>query len=230
MKVVEVRNLRKSLGGREVLRDVNFEVERGEIHGFLGPNGAGKTTTIRTILGLLHPDSGEVRVFGEKPSRGMFTKVGVMFEYEVLNPDWTVEENLLFCAYSKGFDRDEVTRVLREVRFEEAHWGKRFKELSKGMRRKVSLAAALVGNPELLILDEPMSGLDPTARIAMRELLTNLRNTGKTILFSSHELAEVQKVANRATIIKDGRTVSTFGVDNSVDLEKMYIKLVGVEL
>ncbi|CAI1492847.1 ABC transporter ATP-binding protein [Thermococcus nautili] len=228
MKVVEVRNLRKSLGGREVLRGVNLEVERGEIHGFLGPNGAGKTTTLRNLLGLLRPDAGEVRVFGREPSRDMFRRVGVMFEYEVLNPDWTVIENLLFCSYARGLGEAEAREALERVGFGREHWDKKFKELSKGMKRRVSLASALVHDPELLILDEPTSGLDPTARIEIRTLLLKLKEDGKTVLFSSHDLAEVQKVADRVTVIAGGVTRAVFKVAEVEDLEEAYVEAVGV--
>lgn len=203
---------------------------REEIYGFLGPNGAGKTTTIRTTLGLLRKDGGSVRIFGEEPGRGIFKRLGVVFEYEVLNPpDWTVLENLRFVAYVRDRDMDEVEAALDTVEFSKEHWGgKRFKELSKGMKRKVSLASAILHDPELLILDEPMSGLDPpTAQVEVRRLLLKLRDEGKTIFFSSHNLPEVQKIADRAAIIVNGTTRAQFSLEDVEDLEKTYLTMVG---
>ncbi len=151
-----------------------------------------------------------------------------MFEYEVLNPpDWTVLENLRFVAYVRDRDMDEVEAALDTVEFSKEHWGKRFKELSKGMKRKVSLASAILHDPELLILDEPMSGLDPTAQVEVRRLLLKLRDEGKTIFFSSHNLPEVQKIADRAAIIVNGTTRAQFSLEDVEDLEKTYLTMVG---
>ncbi|MDK2868910.1 MAG: type transport system ATP-binding protein [Pyrococcus sp.] len=225
--IIEVVNLKKRLGEREILKGVSFHVNRGEIYGFLGPNGAGKTTTIRTMLGLFRRDGGDVKLFGEEPKRDVFKRIGIVFEYEVLNPDWTVLENLEFIAHVRGKSLDDAEIALRKVGFPEEYWGKRFKELSKGMKRKVSLASALIHDPELLILDEPTSGLDPTAQIEVRNLLLKLKEEGKTIFFSSHNLPEVQKIADRAAIIVDGITRAEFSLGEVDDLERVYINLVG---
>lgn len=226
MRVIEARDLKKNIGSREILRGVSFHVLKGEIYGFLGPNGAGKTTTIRTVLGIFKRDGGIVRVFGKEPTREMFKRVGVVFEYEVLNPDWTVIENVEFVANAHYMDVDSAREALEIVNFPREHWTKKFKELSKGMKRKVSLAAALVHNPELLILDEPTSGLDPTAQVEVRRLLLKLKEEGKTIFFSSHNLPEVQKIADRAAIIAGGITRAEFTIKEVKNLEEMYFKFV----
>jgi len=188
MKVIEVKNLSKSINGNQVLKDVNINVEEGQIYGFLGRNGAGKTTTLRTILGLLKKDAGEVKIFGSNISFEHFHNIGVVFEYETLNPDWSVIDNLRQTCYIYNIDEKEIFKFLKMFELEENDLKKRFSALSKGMKRKVSLISALLPNPKLLICDEPTSGLDPEMQINIRNILVNFRANGGTVLFSSHNL------------------------------------------
>jgi len=214
--IIQVKNLRKNIKGKEILKNVNLEVSEGEIYGFLGPNGAGKTTTLRAILGLIGRDHGIIKIFGEDLKKEHYNKMGVVFEYESLNPDWTVWDNLRYTCYMYELPETRIGECLDIVDMKKKE--KKFKELSKGMKRKVSIARALLHDPELLILDEPTSGLDPEAQKNIRELLLEFKDQGKTILFSSHNLYEVQKISDRIGIIKDGVTILETRID-----EKIYV-------
>ncbi|SHE42865.1 ABC-2 type transport system ATP-binding protein [Thermoanaerobacter uzonensis DSM 18761] len=207
MKIIEVKKLKKSINGNPVLKDVNLTVFKGEIYGFLGKNGAGKTTTLRIILGLLKRDGGEIKIFEENLTRGHFKKIGVMFEYETLNPEWTVLDNLKQTCYIYGIEEREIYKYLDIMEFSRSDLYKKVKQLSKGMKRKISLINAILPEPELLILDEPTSGLDPEMQLTIREILLEFKSQGKTILFSSHNLNEVQKISDRIGLIKEGETL-----------------------
>jgi len=207
MRVIEVRNLRKSINGNPILKDVNMNVEEGQVYGFLGKNGAGKTTTLRTILGMLKPDAGEVRIFGSHISFENFRQVCVVFEYETLNPDWSVMDNLRETCYLYNINEEEIHKFLPIFELEKSELLKKFSTLSKGMKRKVSIINALLPNPKLLICDEPTSGLDPEMQINIRNILLNFKAKGGTVLFSSHNLYEVQKISNRVGIIQNGETL-----------------------
>ncbi len=205
--VLEVKNLKKFINGNLILKNVNMNIFRGEIYGFIGRNGAGKTTTIRTILGLLKPDSGKIKIFGENLKREHFKDIGVMFEYEAFNPEWNLFDSLKETSYIYGIDEERILEVLEFVELDVKDAKKKFKELSKGMKRKASLASALLHDPKFLILDEPTSGLDPEMQLNVRNLLLKLKSQGKTVLFSSHNLYEVQKISDKIGVIKDGETI-----------------------
>lgn len=210
---VTVQNLSKSIGGIDVLSDVSLTVESGEVLGFVGPNGAGKTTTLRAVLGLVTPDNGTVRLFGSRPRQASLDRVGVVFEYETLKPSWTVRDNLLVTCHVYELPASRIDRCLDRAQLDPAVADATFDTLSKGMKRKVSLADALLPDPELLVVDEPISGLDPASRDAILELL---EESACTVLFSSHALSDVQRVCDRVAIIRDGRTVVETPLDESV--------------
>jgi ABC-2 type transport system ATP-binding protein len=187
---------------------LDLEVRRGEIYGLLGPNGSGKSTTIKILLGLLHKTSGRVTVLGKNPSDvAVKDHIGVLPEESYLYPFLNAYETLDF--YAKLFELD---RSVRKRRIEElldmvglsatAH--RQIKEYSKGMQRRIGLAQALINDPELLILDEPTTGLDPIARKEIRDILVRLRDEGKTLLISSHELLEVELISDRVGILYQG--------------------------
>ena len=217
--VVETRGLRKVFrDGRQRLAAVDgldLAVERGGVHGFLGPNGSGKTTTIRMLLGLARPDAGEVRVLGEAlPDRlpEVLRRVGAVVEHPQFSPDLSGRRNLLLLARTIGLPKSRVDEVLEEVGLT-SRARRRTRTYSHGMRQRLGLAAAMLKEPELLILDEPMNGLDPAGINDMRELLVRLGDSGSTVLLSSHVLAEVQQVCSSVSIIGSGKLLATGRVD-----------------
>ena len=207
-KAIEIKDLGKSLGGREILKDVSLDINRGDIFAFLGPNGAGKTTTMRIVLGLLDPTVGAALVFGEDlaKSKEMRGKVGVLFERHGLYERLTVWDNL--DHYARLFNipdrRDRVEEVLKEVGMKERSFDAVY-TLSTGLKRRVGLARALLGEPEVLFLDEPTSNLDPQAQKDFRTIIQDLaRKRSMTVFLNTHNLDEVQRIASRVAILDRG--------------------------
>jgi len=194
---------------KKALDRLNIEIYPGEIFGFLGPNGAGKTTAIKAILGLLYPVSGEIFLFGQSPRKAHSReKVGYM--PEIATYYWYLTPRELLRMYGTFFhlDRDTIRKRTDEfldlVGLSDSA-DILMKNFSKGMMQKVSVVQALINDPDLLILDEPTGGLDPIARITMRDLIKKLKSRGKTIFFSSHELSEVELISDRIAILKNGK-------------------------
>jgi ABC-2 type transport system ATP-binding protein len=205
---LNLEKVSKTLGNRHVLKEISFGVETGDIFGYLGPNGAGKTTTIRILLGLLNADSGNVtikgREIGSPKTRQM---VGFALDPDGLYDNMTAEENLGFYAriYQLSSPTREITRLLEEVGLKDRARDK-VGSYSKGMRQRLSLARAMVHNPQVLILDEPTAGVDPTGQIEVRNIIKELTASGqKTVFLSSHNLDEVQRICNRIAIIDKGQ-------------------------
>ncbi len=195
----------------EAVRSVSFEVERGEAFGFLGPNGAGKTTTIKMLTGLIRSTGGKASVLGkEAPSPEAMRDVGFLPENPYIYPYLTPREFVTMCAHLSGVRRSEVTkrveRVIGRVGMSEAI-DREVRKLSKGMTQRVGLAAALVHGPKLLILDEPMSGLDPVGRRDVRDLILEEKRAGHTVFFSTHVLADVETLCDRVCILRQGEVV-----------------------
>ncbi|HET9094558.1 MAG TPA: ABC transporter ATP-binding protein [Solirubrobacteraceae bacterium] len=207
--VIDTDRLAKRYGGSRGIEDVTLTVEAGEIYGFLGPNGAGKTTTIRTLLDLLHPSGGRARIFGldsHRDSREIRARLGNLPGDFACDPRLTGREFLEFCAQARGLGGLGRGPVLAE-RFE-ADLGRRIGELSRGNRQKIGLIQALFHDPELLILDEPTTGLDPLMQEEFLEVITDYRARGGTVVLSSHELDEVERICDRVAIIREGRLVA----------------------
>ena len=206
-KVVELVDVKKKFGAREALKGICLTVERGDIFGYLGPNGAGKTTTIRILLDLLRADSGTVKVLGEAADRvETRRRIGFLLDADGLYDQLSAVENLEFYAALYGCkpDAKKLSDLLDSVGLADRA-SDRAGSFSKGMRRRLALARALVHDPELIILDEPMSGIDPSGQIELRAIIQNLaKERGKTILFSSHDLDEVQRLCNRIALIDAG--------------------------
>ncbi|HVO89631.1 MAG TPA: ATP-binding cassette domain-containing protein [Casimicrobiaceae bacterium] len=212
--VLRVEGLRKRYGDNEVVRGLSFAIRRGECFGLLGPNGAGKTTTLRCCLGLIDPDGGTIELVGEpvpKAAREARIRVGVVPQMDNLDPDFTVTENLLIYGRYFGLDRATLAaRIPRLLDFAGLS-GKKdagLRTLSGGMKRRLTLARALINDPELLILDEPTTGLDPQARHLIWDGLRQLLGTGKTILLTTHFMDEAERLATRLAVIDHGRMIA----------------------
>lgn len=194
-------------------RRISLEVQPGEIHGFLGPNGAGKSTTIKALLGLLRPDKGRLELFGRAIQDGDWkTRVGYMPEHPTFYDYLSGREMVLWFARLAGLNRvdaeAEAKRQLERVGLAHA-MDRRIRTYSKGMLQRAGLAQALLGSPDLLILDEPMTGLDPIGRKEIRELILSLKDEGKTIFYSTHILPDVEMTCDRVTIVHEGETRKT---------------------
>ena len=206
---IEVRDLRKDYGPVEAVRGVSFDVDRGEVFGLLGPNGAGKTTTVEILEGYRRRSAGDVRVLGHDPAerdRGMQQRVGIVLQSCGFYPRVTVREALdhFARAYTRPRDPDETIELVGLEEKADA----RTKDLSGGQRRRLDLALALIGDPELVFLDEPTTGFDPAARRQAWETVKSLQELGKTVLLTTHYLDEAQELSDRVAIVKEGRIVA----------------------
>ena len=205
MNAVTVRDLRKSYGDHEALRGIDFTIEAGEVFGLLGPNGAGKTTTVEILEGYRRPDGGKVEVLGVDPQKSgpaWRERIGVMLQSSSLYPALTVRESLRVFGgyYAAPRDADEVIGIVGLVEKSDA----RVRTLSGGQKRRLDLGLALVGDPELVFLDEPTTGFDPGARRTAWDTIRELRALGKTILLTTHYLDEAEQLADRVAVLRDG--------------------------
>jgi lantibiotic transport system ATP-binding protein len=202
--VIGTQNLEKHFGKIHAVRGVNLKVERGQIYGFLGPNGAGKTTTIRMMLGLIRPSSGTVSVFGERLSNRMLGRIGALVETPSAYAHLTGRENLEVTRRMLAAPKTSIDRCLELVGLKDAA-NRGVRGYSLGMKGRLSLAAALLNDPELLILDEPTNGLDPQGIREVRDLIKSFPAQGVTVLVSSHLLLEVEQIASHVGIIVAGK-------------------------
>ena len=229
---VEIKDATLSFGGTKAVDGLTLTLGKGEILGFLGTNGGGKTTTIKMLLGLLRPDSGTVSVMGGAPSDpAVRARIGYMPEIAYYYPYLNARELLSFYGGLCGMDsraiRSRTDVLLEAVGLADA--AKRpLRTYSKGMLQRAGIAQALLADPDLLVLDEPFTGLDPLARIHFRELMRSLRGEGKTIFFSSHELGETELLCDKVAIMKKGRcfyqgTVGALAGDGERNLERIFL-------
>jgi ABC-2 type transport system ATP-binding protein len=208
LSAIAVRGLRKSYGKLEAVRGVDFEIEQGEVFGLLGPNGAGKTTTVEILEGYRRRDAGEVSVLGhdpQSPGPDFRQRIGVVLQQSELWPNITVRETHKIFAgyYERPRDVDEVIELVGLTGKRDA----RVKTLSGGQKRRLDLGLALVGDPDLVFLDEPTTGFDPAARRAAWEMIRSLRGLGKTVLLTTHYLDEAEQLADRVAVMRDGTIV-----------------------
>jgi ABC-2 type transport system ATP-binding protein len=220
MSAISCRQLRKSFGDFEVLRGIDLEVERGEMFGFLGPNGAGKTTTIRVLTGLLLPSAGTVEVAGYdllKSPQEVKRRVGYVPDRAFLYPKLTAREFLEFVGHLYQRAPEQVERVSAPLleRFDLAEWTDDLIEAySHGMRQKLALIAALIHEPDILVIDEPMTGLDPRRARVMKTLLAELVDSGRTVFLSTHTLQVAEELCSRVAIVQKGLIVARGTLDD----------------
>ena len=211
MNAIEIRDLRKSYGKKKAVDGLNMTVPEGAIYGFIGENGSGKSTTEKMICGLIHPGSGSIRLYGkDHTDPSVRANIGVLIESPGCFPNVSVWNNMKIQAANLGLKHPEaeIARVLKTVRMEGAASNK-FKNCSLGMKQRIGIAFALLGSPKLLVLDEPINGLDADGMRLMREVLTDItRNDGCTVLISSHILGELEKIATHYGIIRKGRMIA----------------------
>ena len=230
--MIEVRQLRKSYGRSVAVDDLTFTVEPGQVTGFLGPNGAGKSTTMRMMIGLDRPTRGTVRIDGlsyrDLPSP--LRRVGSLLEARTANPGRSAYHHLLWLAQTNGIPRTRVTEVLQLVGIQDAA-RKRVGAYSLGMAQRLGLAAALLGDPPVLLLDEPVNGLDPQGVRWIRELMRSLAAEGRTVFVSSHLMGEMALTADHLIVIANGRLLADTPMERFVashgSLEDGFFKLTG---
>jgi ABC-2 type transport system ATP-binding protein len=207
---VQVSHIQKSFGNIKAVQDVSFEVEKGEIFGLLGPNGAGKTTTIRVMLDIFKPDAGTVSILGGAMSEEKKDLIGYMPEERGLYQDIPLERCLVYLATLKGLSSSEASQRLGDYldKFDLLpHKNKKVKELSKGMQQKAQIIAAILHDPELIIIDEPFTSLDPINTQLVKDLMLELHEKGVTIIMSTHQMHQVEELSDRILLINEGRNV-----------------------
>lgn len=206
--IIETRSLSRQFGTVVAVRDLNLTVQESDIYGFLGPNGAGKTTTISLLLGLVYPTSGDARLFDQsiaEANRDIYRRVGVLPAHADLYDRLTARKHLEFVTRVKDVDTDPET-LLERVGIPDAI-DRKAGEFSTGMAQRLKLAMALVGQPDLLILDEPTNGLDPNGAREMRRIITEENDRGATVFFSSHRMNQVEAVCDKVGILNDGQLI-----------------------
>jgi len=210
MQAVEVSHIVKSFTDKVVVNDLSFSVAQGEIFGLIGPNGAGKTTTIRMMMDIIKPDSGDVTILGEKLSEATKNKLGYLPEERGLYRKLGVLDSIIYLASLKGVDRRSAEEKADELLKQTGmlpHKGKRIEELSRGMGQIIQFIVSIIHNPELVVLDEPFAGLDPVNTELLKGMLLDLRNQGKALILSTHQMNEIEELCDRILMINHGRSV-----------------------
>lgn len=240
-KVIEIKNLEVSYDKKKVLKNINLNVYKGNIIGYIGPNGAGKSTTIKILLGLNNDYSGEVKIFGKdirEQGHDFKSKIGYVPEVAKLYENLTAREYLTFVGqlYNMPYDKcDKKARALMEILGIEHAYDTRLSSFSKGMKQKVLIIAALIHNPEILFLDEPLSGLDANSVLIIKEIISKLRDNNKTIFYSSHIMEVVEKISDRILLLNNGKIIADGDfeeikkLNHKKSLEEVFNDLTGFE-
>lgn len=228
MNAIEIRNLTKNYKEKQALCGLNMTVPEGAIYGFIGENGSGKSTTEKLICGLIHPSGGDIKIYG-KPytDPDVRAKIGVLIEAPGCFPNYSVWNNLMLQAANLSIKNpeDEVRRVLKLVRMEGSANNK-YKNCSLGMKQRIGIAMALLGNPALLILDEPINGLDTDGMRIMREILVDItKKYGCTVLISSHLLGELEKIATHYGIIRQGKMIQEISAQEMEGRARVFVSI-----
>ncbi|MDE7165355.1 MAG: ATP-binding cassette domain-containing protein [Clostridiales bacterium] len=228
MNAIEIRNLTKNFGQKQALQGLNMTVPQGAIYGFIGENGSGKSTTEKIICGLIQPSGGSVKLFGrDYKDADVRAKVGVLIEAPGCFPNYSVWNNMMLQAANLGIENaeEEVRKVLRVVHMEGSASNK-YKNCSLGMKQRIGIAFALLGNPTLLILDEPINGLDADGMRIMREVLTDVtKNYNCTVVISSHILGELEKIATHYGIVRGGKMIAEMTAEELNANCRTYVEL-----
>ena len=210
MKAVEVIHLYKSYTGKRAVEDLSFSVDPGEILGLIGPNGAGKSSTIKIILDFMRPDSGEVRIFGQQMNEALKNQIGYLPEEKGLYKKLTAIDLILYFASLKGMDKSSAKEkadvLLRRTGMFESR-KKKIKEMSKGMGQIIQFIVTIIHDPRLIIMDEPFSGLDPVNTELMKNIVADLRDEGKAIILSTHQMNQVEEICDRVLMVNEGSEV-----------------------
>ena len=237
--IVDIRNLQKSYGQKQVLHGINLEIPSGQIIGYIGPNGAGKSTTVKILCGLIDDFQGDISIFGmdlRTQTQEIKKKVGYIPENASLYESLTPLEFMEFIGEMRGMTAEQTRQkaeALMNIFEMKSNLNQRISSLSKGMRQKVLICSALIHNPELIFMDEPLSGLDANSVIMVKEMLIHLAREGKTIFYSSHIMDVVEKISDRIVLIDQGKVIADgpFGelnkMSNDENLEKLFTRLTG---
>ncbi len=222
--ILKINNLSKNYGNIRAIQDVSFEVKKGEVYGILGPNGSGKTTTLAVVLGILQANGGNFQWFGEPFTKQIRRRIGSLVETPNFYPYLTLWENLKIVAKIKDAPEDDINYALGVANLlKRKHTN--FGHLSLGMKQRMSMASVLIGNPEVLVLDEPTNGLDPEGFAEVRHIIQAQAQEGKTIILASHILDEVEKVCSHAAILKSGELIANGKVGELLSTdETVYIQ------
>ena len=223
--ILETRNLKKYYGHQIAVKDVSLKIPKGTIYGLLGPNGAGKSTTLKMLTGLMRPSEGEIIAFGEPWQRKHLSRIGSLIEAPALYGNLTATENLLVHTKLLGIPKEKIGEVLELVDLKNT--GKKLtSQFSMGMKQRLGIAIALIGDPELLILDEPTNGLDPVGIQELRDLICSFPKRGITVLLSSHILSEVSQIVDNIGIISEGTLKYQGKINPDENLEKLFMRVV----
>lgn len=223
--ILETRGLKKYYGKQLAVNNVSLQIPRESIYGLLGPNGAGKSTTLKMLTGLINPSEGEIIVFDEPWQRKHLGRIGSLIESPALYGNLTAIENLLVHTKLMGLSKENIYEVLETVGLKNT--GKKLaSQFSMGMKQRLGIAIALLGNPELLILDEPTNGLDPIGIQELRELIRSFPERGITVILSSHILTEISQIVDHVGIISDGELRYQDEISHAEDLEELFMKVI----